>query len=80
MATTGVRVGEALDLRRDDLELEARRLRVNRTIHRGGVSQPKTQWQAHHQAFQAGYRSTHAAPSYQRTIIRYQQGHRHQPK
>jgi integrase len=37
MATTGVRVGEALGLRWEDLDLDARTLRVNRTIYRGAV-------------------------------------------
>ena len=34
MATTGVRVGEALGLRWDDLDLDARTLRINRTVCR----------------------------------------------
>jgi integrase len=42
MATTGVRVGEALGLRWDDLNLEARTLRINRTVYRGVSSLPKT--------------------------------------
>jgi integrase len=42
MATTGVRVGEALGLRWDDLNLDARTLRINRTIYRGQGSEPKT--------------------------------------
>jgi integrase len=42
MATTGVRVGEALGLRWDDLDLDARTLRINRTVYRGQGSQPKT--------------------------------------
>lgn len=41
-ATTGVHVGEALALGRDDLDLDARRLRVSRTLYRGVVGQPKT--------------------------------------
>ncbi len=36
MATTGVRVGEALGLRWEDLDLDARTLRVNRTVYTGG--------------------------------------------
>ena len=42
MATTGVRVGEALGLRWEDLDLDARTLRVNRTIYRGQSCLPKT--------------------------------------
>ena len=42
MATTGVRVGEALGLRWEDLDLEARTLRVNRTVYRGQSCLPKT--------------------------------------
>lgn len=42
MATTGVRVGEALGLRWDDLDLKARTLRVNRTLYRGVTCLPKT--------------------------------------
>jgi integrase len=42
MATTGIRIGEALGLRWEDLNLDARTLRVNRTLYRGGVSHPKT--------------------------------------
>ena len=42
LATTGLRIGEALALRWDDLDLEARILRVNRTVFRNVVSQPKT--------------------------------------
>ncbi len=42
LATTGLRIGEALALRWDDLDLEARTLRVNRTVFRNEVSQPKT--------------------------------------
>jgi integrase len=42
MATTGVRVGEALGLRWDDLDLDARTLKVNRTVYRGVISLPKT--------------------------------------
>jgi len=37
MATTGVRVGEALGLRWGDLDLDARTLRVNRTVYSGAV-------------------------------------------
>lgn len=42
LATTGLRIGEALALRWDDLDPEARTLRVNRTVFRNVVSQPKT--------------------------------------
>jgi integrase len=42
LATTGLRIGEALALQWDDLDFEARTLRVNRTVFRGQVSQPKT--------------------------------------
>jgi integrase len=42
MATTGVRVGEALGLRWEDLDLDARTLRVNRTVYRGQSCLPKT--------------------------------------
>lgn len=42
MATTGVRVGEALGLRWGHLDLDARTLRVNRTIYRGQSCLPKT--------------------------------------
>jgi integrase len=42
MATTGVRVGEALGLRWEDLDLDARILRVNRTVYRGQSCLPKT--------------------------------------
>jgi integrase len=42
LATTGLRIGEALALRWGDLDLEARTLRVNRTVFRNEVSQPKT--------------------------------------
>src|SRR5215216_7965705 len=42
MVTTGVRVGEALALRWEDLDLEARTLRVNRTVYRGKSCLPKT--------------------------------------
>ena len=42
MTTTGIRIGEALGLRWEDLSLDARTLRVNRTLYRGGISQPKT--------------------------------------
>jgi integrase len=38
MATTGVRVGEALGLRWEDLDLDARTLRVNRTVYRGSIA------------------------------------------
>ena len=41
MATTGVRVGEALGLRWDDLNLDARTLRINRTIYRARGANPK---------------------------------------
>jgi integrase len=42
MATTGVRVGEALGLRWEDLDLDARTLRINRTVYRGQSCLPKT--------------------------------------
>ena len=42
MATTGVRVGEALGLRWEDLDLDARTLRINRTVYRGQTCLPKT--------------------------------------
>jgi integrase len=42
MATTGVRVGEALGLRWEDLDLDARTLRVNRTVYRGQSCLPRT--------------------------------------
>jgi integrase len=42
LATTGLRIGEALALRWDDLDSRARTLRVNRTVFRNVVSQPKT--------------------------------------
>lgn len=42
MATTGVRIGEALALGWDDVDLDARRLRVSKTLYRGVVGQPKT--------------------------------------
>lgn len=42
MATTGVRIGEALALSWDDVDLGARRLRVSKTLYRGVVGQPKT--------------------------------------
>jgi integrase len=42
MATTGVRVGEALGPRWEDLDLDARTLRVNRTVYRGQSCLPKT--------------------------------------
>jgi integrase len=42
MVTTGIRVGEALGLRWEDLDLEARKLRVNRTVYRGQACLPKT--------------------------------------
>ncbi len=42
MVTTGVRVGEALALGWDDLDLDSRRLRVSKTLYRGVVGQPKT--------------------------------------
>lgn len=42
LTTTGLRIGEALALRWDDVDLEARTLRVNRTVYRSEVSQPKT--------------------------------------
>ena len=42
LATTGLRIGEALALRWDDLDLDARTMRVNRTVFRSEVSQPKT--------------------------------------
>jgi integrase len=42
LATTGLRIGEALALRWDDVDLNARTLRVNRTVFRGETSQPKT--------------------------------------
>ena len=42
MATTGARVGEALGPRWDDLDLETRTLRVNRTVYRSMSSLPKT--------------------------------------
>jgi integrase len=42
MATTGVRVGEALGLKWDDVDLDARTLRVNRTVYRGQTCLPKT--------------------------------------
>ncbi len=37
LTTTGLRIGEALALRWDDLDLEGRTLRVNRTVFRGEV-------------------------------------------
>ena len=43
LATTGLRIGEALALRWNDLDPEARTLRVNRTVFRNVLSQPKTQ-------------------------------------
>ncbi len=42
MATTGLRVGEALALSWDDVDLDARRLRVSKTLYRGVVGHPKT--------------------------------------
>ncbi len=42
MVTTGVRIGEALGLKWDDLNLETRTLRVNRTVYRGVSCLPKT--------------------------------------
>jgi integrase len=42
MATTGVRGGEALGLRWEDLDLDARTLRVNRTVYRGQSCLPRT--------------------------------------
>ena len=42
MASTGICIGEALGLRWNDINLDARTLRVNRTVYRGCVSQPKT--------------------------------------
>lgn len=42
MATTGLRVGEALALCWDDADLDARRLRVSKTLYRGVVGHPKT--------------------------------------
>jgi integrase len=42
LATTGLRIGEALALRWDDLDSRARTPRVNRTVFRNVVSQPKT--------------------------------------
>ncbi len=42
MATTGVLIGEALGLKWDDLDLDARTMRVNRTIYRGASCLPKT--------------------------------------
>ena len=42
LATTGLRIGEALALRWDDMDLETRTMRVNKTVFRNEVSQPKT--------------------------------------
>ena len=42
LVSTGVRIGEALALRWNDVDLDARTLRVNRTVFRGEISQPKT--------------------------------------
>ncbi len=42
LVTTGLRIGEALGLRWDDLDLGARTLRVNRTFSHGEVGAPKT--------------------------------------
>ena len=42
LATTAVRIGEALALRWDDVGLDARTLRVSGTLGRDGVSAPKT--------------------------------------
>ena len=42
LATTGLRIGEALALRWEDVDLEARTMRVNKTVFRGEVSPPKT--------------------------------------
>jgi integrase len=42
LVTTAVRIGEALALRWDDVDLDARTLRVNGTLCRDGVSSPKT--------------------------------------
>ena len=42
LSTTAVRIGEALALRWDDLDLEARTLRVNGTLGQDGVGSPKT--------------------------------------
>lgn len=42
LVTTGLRIGEALGLRWDDLDLDARTLQVNRTLSHGEVGAPKT--------------------------------------
>ncbi|MEJ7842886.1 MAG: site-specific integrase, partial [Rubrobacter sp.] len=42
LATTAIRIGEALALRQDDIDLKARTLRVNGTLGRDGVGSPKT--------------------------------------
>lgn len=42
LVTTGLRIGEALGLTWDDLDLDARTLRVNRTFSHGEVGAPKT--------------------------------------
>lgn len=43
LATTAIRIGEALSLRWDqDIDLEARTLRVNGTLGRNGIGSPKT--------------------------------------
>src|SRR5215217_7186356 len=42
LVSTGVRIGEALALRWDDVDLDSRTLRVNKTVFRREISQPKT--------------------------------------
>jgi len=42
MSTTGIRIGEALGLRWEDLDMDAGTLRIGRTLNRGVPSQPKT--------------------------------------
>ena len=41
LAGTGMRLGEALALQWDDLELEAREIRVQRALSRGRIDTPK---------------------------------------
>jgi integrase len=42
LATTAIRIGEALALRHNDIDLEARTLRVSGTLGRNGIGSPKT--------------------------------------
>jgi integrase len=80
MATTGVRVGEALGLRWDDLDLYARTLRINRTVYSARGASPKPPAVGARSSYPS-WLPRHSGSTVVRAMgIRNQQGHHHQPE